>query len=128
MFGVGFTRELKSKISNQENQIRIFKEKKLQSERDVQNRSLYIVKLVAENASLKTEVNQMEARYDNMVKFKDITIGRLEKELEEYRLLEVGRHKVISKSKLKRKSSVDGKKSVHPNLQAYYNRGKSKNK
>lgn len=84
----GFTKGLKNTISIQENAIRIYKEK-------LHNKELYIVNLVADNATLKQRINILESQIIN------IQIPT-----------------VINQQK----------SAIHPNLLAYYNRGKNKTK
>gem|GEM_PF-3835577 len=104
--------------------------------------SLKVVRLAAENATLKQKVVNEESRFDNMVKFKDIVTRRLEKDLEEFRLAELNMKKTLSPTKVndfleervpknvKKSGTIKAKsgKPVSQNLQAYYDRGKTKNK
>jgi hypothetical protein len=80
---------LKIKVSSQESSIKILVDQKKSLENKCHDESLKVVRLAAENATLKSKLISEEAKYDNMVKFKDITIARLEKELEEYRLADL---------------------------------------
>lgn len=109
IFGLGFTKDLKNTISTQENSIRILKEKLSFEQKKSYDESLKVVRLATENATLKQGIINLEGL---LVQTASSTMK------EEERVPTTPGWENFESPK----------QTVHPNLLAYYNRGKKKTK
>ena len=125
MFGIGFTRELERIIATRDNSIKIMSERIKTLDNICFEESLKVLRLAAENATLKQRIIGKELDNDQLKNL----LNKVNAELKEYKDLEVGMNKGMS-SKFTNSfwEEKSLKKTIHPNLQAYYDRGKTKNK